>query len=146
MKIMGIDLGSKTIGVAVSDELAMIAHGVKVIRRVGINKDIEDIEKLVNEYSVDEIVVGLPINMNGTMGQQAEKVLNFIERLKDKIVIPVNTWDERLSTAAVTRVLIEGGVRRKDRKDVVDKVAAVYILQGYLDSKRLKGEKHAFHG
>lgn len=135
MKIMGIDLGSKKIGIAVSDEMRWTAQGIKVIKRIGINKDIEEIIKLVNEYDVGEIVVGLPINMNGTMGQQAEKVLNFIERLKAKITIPVNTWDERLSTVAVTRVLIEGNVKREKRKEVVDKMAAVYILQGYLDSK-----------
>lgn len=135
MKIMGIDLGSKKIGIAVSDEMRWTAQGIKVIKRIGINRDIEEIIKLVNEYDVDEIVVGLPINMNGTMGQQAEKVLSFIERLKAKITIPVNTWDERLSTVAVTRVLLEGNIKREKRKEVVDKMAAVYILQGYLDSK-----------
>ncbi len=135
MKIMGIDLGSKKIGIAISDEMCWTAQGIKVIKRIGINRDIEEIIKLVDEYSVDEIVVGLPINMNGTIGHQAEKVLNFIERLKCKISIPVNAWDERLSTVAVTRVLIEGNVKREKRKEVVDKMAAVYILQGYLDSK-----------
>ncbi|MBI5682038.1 MAG: Holliday junction resolvase RuvX [Deltaproteobacteria bacterium] len=135
MKIMGIDLGSKTIGIAVSDELEISAHGVKVIQRIGINRDIEEIAKFAEENSVEEIVVGLPVNMNGTIGQQAEKVLNFVKRLRGKLNIPVATWDERLSTVAVTKVLIEGSVKRKNRKNVIDKVAAVYILQGYLDSR-----------
>lgn len=136
MKIMGIDLGSKTIGVAVSDELGMTAHGVKVIQRIGINKDILEIARLAEEHCVEEIVVGLPVNMNGTMGREAEKVLSFLERLRAQIDIPVTTWDERLSTVAVTRILIEGNVKRKSRKNVIDKVVAVYILQGYLNSKK----------
>ena len=136
MRIMGIDLGSKRIGIAISDEMCWTAQGIKVIKRVGINRDIEEIIKLVKEYSIDEIVVGLPVNMNGTIGKQAESVLIFVERLKSKINIPVATWDERLSTVAVTRVLLEGNVKRNKRKEVVDKMAAVYILQGYLDRKR----------
>ncbi|MBI5286352.1 MAG: Holliday junction resolvase RuvX [Deltaproteobacteria bacterium] len=134
MRIMGLDVGDKTIGVAISDEMGLTAQGLKVIRRVGIKRDVVEVLRLVKDYSVEEVVVGLPKNMDGTIGPQAQKVLRFVERLGEEISAPITLWDERLSTVAVTRVLLEGGVKRKQRKGVVDKMAAVYILQGYLDS------------
>jgi len=135
MRIMGLDVGGKTIGVALSDELGLTAQGLKVIKRIGMKKDIEGVLKLVDDYSIKEIVVGLPVNMDGTIGPQAQVVLRFIDKLKGETTVPVIPWDERLSTVAVTRVLLEGGVRREKRKGVVDKLSAVYILQGYLDRK-----------
>lgn len=134
MRIMGLDLGKKTIGVAVSDPAGLIAQPVTTIKRVSLNKDLEELERFIDEYSVTGIVVGLPVNMDGTMGSATETVLKFIEKLKARTGLKVATWDERLSTAAVTRVLIDGDMSRARRKEVVDKMAASYILQGYLDS------------
>ena len=139
MRVMGIDIGSKTIGVAVSDGMCLTAQGIKVIKRKGINRDIEEVLSIAGEYAVNKIVAGLPINMNGTIGKAAEGVLSFIGKLKKNTPLPVTTWDERLSTVAVTRVLLEGNVKRKKRKEVVDKMAAVYILQGYLDKRGKAG-------
>lgn len=136
MRIMGLDVGGKTIGVALSDEMGLTAQGLKVIKRAWIKKDIEEVLKLVDDYSIKEIVIGLPVNMDGTIGPQAQVVLRFIDSLRGGTTVPVIPWDERLSTVAVTRVLLEGGVRREKRKGVVDKLSAVYILQGYLDRKR----------
>lgn len=139
MRIMGLDVGGKTIGVALSDEMGLTAQGLKVVKRAWIKKDIEEVLKLVDDYSIKEIVVGLPVNMDGTIGPQAQVVLRFIDSLRGGTTVPVIPWDERLSTVAVTRVLLEGGVRREKRKGVVDKLSAVYILQGYLDRKRKTG-------
>lgn len=137
MRTMGLDLGKKTIGVAVSDESGLIAQPVETIKRASLEKDFGEIVRLAGEYSVSLIVVGLPVNMNGSLGPASEATLKFTEKLKERTGIPVITWDERLSTAAVTRVLIEGDLSRARRKEVVDKVAAAYILQGYLDSRRV---------
>ncbi len=136
MRIMGLDMGTKTIGVALSDERAVSAQPVKTLKRAGAAKDMEGLKGLVHEYSVERIVVGMPVNMDGSMGPRARAVLGFIERLKRQVRLPVSVWDERLSTVAVTRVLIEADVSRSKRKKVVDKLAAAYILQGYLDSRR----------
>ncbi len=139
MRLMGLDVGTKTIGVAVSDESCLIAQPLCVIRRSSFSKDLEEISRLVREHSVETIVVGMPINMNGTPGPRYEQTQRFIDRIKDKIPARIETWDERLSTKAVTRVLIEGNESRARRKEVVDKLAASYILQGYLDSLRPGG-------
>ena len=136
-RIMGLDIGDKTIGVAVSDLMGLTAQGVTTIKRVGKKKDIEAIKQIIAEKQVNKIVSGLPKNMNGTVGPQGEKVQKFCELLKEETNLPFEFWDERLSTLAAERSLIEGNVRRENRKKVIDMLAAVIILQGYLDSKRI---------
>ena len=136
-RIMGLDIGDKTIGVAVSDLMGLTAQGVTTIKRVGKKKDIEAIKQIIAEKQVNKIVSGLPKNMNGTVGPQGEKVQKFCELLKEETNLPLEFWDERLSTVAAERSLIEGNVRRENRKKVIDMLAAVIILQGYLDSKRI---------
>jgi len=132
---MGLDVGDKTIGVALSDLFGWTAQGLETIRRIGIKKDLQRLEEIIKEYDVNKIVVGLPKNMNGTIGPQGEKVLEFNERLGKRFNnVEIVKWDERLTTVAAERTLIEADVSRKKRKEVIDKVAAVYILQGYLDS------------
>ena len=138
IRIMGLDFGSKTVGVAVSDQLGITAQGIEIVRRTSENKlrkTLARIEELVTEYEVTEIVLGFPKNMNNTIGERAEKSLAFKEMLERRTGLPVVMWDERLTTVAANRTLIEGGVRRENRKDYVDMLAAVYILQGYLDSR-----------
>jgi len=131
MRKLGIDYGEKHIGVAVSDPLGITAQPVDVV------KDIEGILRIIREYQgVSRIIVGLPKTLKGEIGIAAQKVLDFVELLKTKVSIPVETWDERLSTAGVERTLIEAGLSRQKRKKVVDKSAAAFILQGYMDSKR----------
>lgn len=133
---MGLDLGDKTIGVAVSDEFGWTAQGVEVIHRKNLNADIESLNNIITEYSVEEIVVGLPKNMNGTIGPRAERTIELVEILKERIQLPFVLWDERLTTVSAKRTLIEADVSRKNRKKVIDKMAAMLILQGYLDMKR----------
>lgn len=138
IRIMGLDFGSKTVGVAISDPLGITAQGIEIVRRTSENKlrkTLARIEELVAEYEVTEIVLGFPKNMNNTIGERAEKSLAFKEMLERRTGLPVVMWDERLTTVAANRTLIEGGVRRENRKDYVDMLAAVYILQGYLDSR-----------
>lgn len=133
-RTLALDVGDKTIGVAASDLMGWTAQGVETIRRIGIKKDLQRLEEIIKEYEVNKIVVGLPKNMNGTIGPQGEKVLEFVERLKKRFQAEVVLWDERLTTVSAERTLIEADVSRKKRKEVIDKMAAVYILQGYLDS------------
>ncbi len=133
MRIMGLDFGDRTIGVAVSDELLWTAQGIKTIRRS--SKDMEELRDIIREYAVEAIVLGYPKNMNGTTGPRAEKTEKFARKLKEKFALPVELWDERLSTVAAQRTLLEGDVSRAKRKKVVDKMAAVFILQGYLDRR-----------
>ena len=140
MRILGLDVGNNTIGVAVCDPLGYTAQGLKTIRRTSLEKDLEELGAVCSEYKVEKIVSGLPRNMNGTIGPQGEKVLEFVGVLEKALGLPVETWDERLSTVSAQRILIEGEVRRKNRKKVIDKMAAVLILQNYLDS-RPSGEK-----
>ena len=135
-RIMGLDVGDKTIGVAVSDLMGLTAQGVKTIKRVGKKKDIEALKEVIKERQVNKIVSGLPKNMNGTLGPQGEKVIKFCELLEEETGIKIEYWDERLSTVAAERTLIQGNVRRENRKGVIDMVAAVIILQGYLDRQR----------
>ncbi|QQY80565.1 putative Holliday junction resolvase [Keratinibaculum paraultunense] len=132
-RIMGLDVGDKTIGVALSDPLKITAQGLKTIKRKNINDDIKEIEDIIQKYNVTKIVVGLPKNMNNTIGPQGEKVLNFVKKLKKRIDVDIILEDERLTTVAAEKMLIEGDVSRKNRKKVIDKVAATYILQTYLD-------------
>lgn len=135
-RIMGLDVGDKTIGVAVSDLMGLTAQGVKTIKRVGKKKDTEALKEIIKERQVNKIVSGLPKNMNGTLGPQGEKVIKFCELLEEETGIKIEYWDERLSTVAAERTLIQGNVRRENRKGVIDMVAAVIILQGYLDRQR----------
>ena len=137
MRIMGLDFGSRTTGVAVSDPLGITAQGVETIVRKDENKlrqTCARIEELIKEYEIEEIVLGYPKNMNNTAGERAEKTEAFKAMLERRTGKPVILWDERLTTIAAERVLMESGVRRENRKAVVDKIAAVLILQGYLDS------------
>lgn len=133
MRTMGLDIGTHTIGVAVSDELGITAQGLKTLRRKSMEEDFKEIATIIGQFEIEKIVVGLPKNMNGTLGKQAEIVLKWIKILTDKIPVPVVTWDERLSTVEATKVLLEADLSRRKRKKVIDKVAAVLILQGYLD-------------
>lgn len=137
MRILGLDLGERTIGVAVSDETASIAGGLESIRSVGPQKDVKAVSKLARGLGVEEIVVGLPRMLDGRLGPQAESALAFIERLKRSAGVSVIPWDERLSTVAAERALIEGNVSRRGRKAVIDKVSAILILQNYLDYRKL---------
>jgi putative Holliday junction resolvase len=134
---MGIDYGEKTIGIAISDSLGWIAQGVETIRRKeedNLKESIERIKALVDQYNVEKIVLGLPKNMNNTLGFRAEKTLKFKEKLEKAISLPIILWDERLSTKAAENILLEADLSRGKRKKIIDKMAAVYILQGYLDS------------
>lgn len=138
MRIIGLDYGTKTVGVAVSDALGITAQGVETITRKEENKlrqTLARIEELIDEYGVEEIVVGLPKNMNNSLGERAEACQEFADKLERRTGLPVVMWDERLSTVSAENVLIESGVRRENRKAVIDKIAAVFILQGYLDYK-----------
>lgn len=135
-RIMGLDVGDKTIGVSVSDLMGLTAQGVKTIKRIGKKKDIEALKEIIKEREVNKIVSGLPKNMNGTLGPQGEKVMKFCQLLEEETGIKIEYWDERLSTVAAERTLIQGNVRRENRKSVIDMVAAVIILQGYLDRQR----------
>lgn len=133
---MGLDYGSVTVGVAISDGLLLTAQGIEVIRRKQPDKlrqTLARIEELIAEYEVEKIVLGYPKNMNNTVGERAEKSEEFAEKLRKRTGLEVELWDERLTTVAAHQALIEGNVRREDRAKVVDKVAAVFILQGYLD-------------
>ena len=141
MRIMGLDFGSKTVGVAISDALLITAQGIDIIRRKDENKlrqTLAAIEALIVEYEVDEIVLGLPKNMNDTSGERVEKTLAFKEMLERRTGLVVHTWDERLTTVAADKAMIEAGIRREHRKEHVDKIAAVFILQGYLDYRANK--------
>jgi len=130
-----LDVGSKTIGVAVSDELSIIARGVTTLKRKGLRHDIAQLLKVIEEHGVEKIIVGLPKNMNGSLGPSAKMVLSLIEELKKSVGLPIIAWDERLSTVAAQRALLEADMSRKKRKQVIDKVAALIILQGYLDNQ-----------
>ncbi len=134
MRVLGLDVGSKTIGVAISDEFGWTAQALEVIQRKGMSRDIERIKQLIKEYQVGDIIIGLPKNMNGKEGEQAKKVQGFLEGLQTKVNLPIRTWDERLSTAMAEKTLLEGDLSRAKRKKIIDKVAAQVILQGYLDS------------
>ncbi|MBI2067807.1 MAG: Holliday junction resolvase RuvX [Deltaproteobacteria bacterium] len=136
MRILALDMGSKTIGVALSDPLGWTAQGLKTVLRRGKESDYKTIVDLVKEWEVDEILIGLPINMNGTEGPQAEKVRAFASELGRHIEVPITFWDERLSTAGAERSLLEADLSRERRKEVIDKMAAAFILQGYLDQRR----------
>lgn len=145
MRVMGLDFGSKTVGVAVSDALLMTAQGVETIPRKSSGKlrqTLARIEELIGEYQVGKIVLGFPKNMNNTEGERCEKTQEFKEMLERRSGLPVILWDERLTTVAAERTLMESGVRRETRKSYVDKIAAVLILQGYLDAQAFQKGKN----
>ena len=137
MRVLGLDYGSKTVGVAISDPLGITAQGVETIWRKQENhlrQTLARIEELVSEYHVEKIVLGYPKNMNNTIGERAQKSLEFKEMLERRTGLEVIMWDERLTTIEANEILIESGVRREDRKKVIDKIAATLILQSYLGS------------
>lgn len=134
MRVLGLDIGDRTIGVAISDPLGFTAQGITTIRRKNEAIDIEEIGKICKEYNVETIISGMPKNMNGTIGEQGEKVKNFCAILRENINIEIKFWDERLTTVAAHKAMLEADMSRKKRKTLVDKIAATYILQGYLDS------------
>lgn len=141
MRIMALDVGKKRIGVAISDELRITAQGIKTIERDSKEDEFDQLLGLVSRFDVEEIVVGLPKNMDGSLGKQAEFVLSWIEELKKRVSLPVVTWDERLSTVEADRALLEADLSRRKRRGVVDKLAAVLILQGYLQQLRSRGDE-----
>lgn len=134
-RIMGLDIGDATIGVALSDLMGITAQGLTTIKRIGKKKDIEALKKIISENNVYMIVSGLPKNMNGSIGGQAEKVMKFCDLLREETGLEIEYFDERLSTVSADRMLGMGEVKAKNRKKVIDKVAASIILQTYLDSK-----------
>jgi putative holliday junction resolvase len=139
MRMMGLDVGDATIGVAASDELGMIAHGITTIRRTSLEKDLISLKSIINEKDIKIIVVGFPKNMNNTVGPRAQISIDFAELLKERFEgIEVVLWDERLTTASARRTLIEADVRRNKRKGVINKLAAILILQNYLDMQSNK--------
>lgn len=141
-KVMGLDVGDATIGIAISDGLKLTAQGKETIRRTQLKSDINQILDYIIDESVDTVVVGLPKNMNNSVGPQAEKTLQFVKQLKKKIQysdrnipqVEIIMWDERLTSVAAEKMMIQADLSRKKRKQIIDKIAAVYILQGYLDS------------
>ena len=145
MRLMGLDYGSKTVGVAVSDPLGLTAQGVETVWRKQENKlrqTMARIEELISEYQVERIVLGYPKNMKNTVGERAVKSLEFKEKLEKRTGLPVVMWDERLTTAEAERTLMETGVRRENRKQFLDQMAAVLILQGYLDRMNMNKDEN----
>jgi len=136
MRILGLDVGTRTIGVAVSDPLGFTAQGITTIRRSNIDKDMAELEKLIKEYEAEQVMMGLPLNMNGTAGPSVDMAKALGDELAARTGIDIVYRDERYSTMAATRFLLEGDVSRKKRKGVIDKMAAVFVLQGYLDYLR----------
>jgi putative Holliday junction resolvase len=141
MRIMALDVGKKRIGVAVSDELQLTGQSLTTIEHTGYKADREAIRRLVQEYQVGEIVIGLPRHMNGSVGDWAEEILKFGAKLQASLGVKVTFWDERLSTVAAERVLLEGDTGRRRRRQVIDRVAATWFLSGYLESRRKRDEQ-----
>jgi putative Holliday junction resolvase len=133
MRILGLDMGQKTIGVAISDPLGFTAQGITTIRRKNKEQDIAEIKAFCDEYQVEKIVIGLPKNMDNSVGFAGQKSIEFAELLKSKIDIEIEMWDERLTTVSAHRAMLEADLSRAKRKKIVDKIAATFILQGYLD-------------
>jgi len=136
MRILGLDFGTKRIGVAISDELLITAQGLQTIERRALDADLDKIRNVIKENGVSEVVVGLPLNMNGTYSAKTKEVVQFMDSLSKAIDIPVKTWDERLTTMQAERALLEADVSRAKRRKVADKLAAQIILQSYLDSRK----------
>src|SRR4030066_1338439 len=144
MRILALDVGDKRIGVAISDELEIAAHSLTTLHRIDHSSVFVTIKEIIEEYNVEEIVVGMPFMMNGTMGIQGEKVSRFVDELKNEVTVPLRFMDERLSTRFVEKVLIDADVSRKKRGKVIDKLAAVVILQDYLSIRGKGGFEKAF--
>ena len=143
MRILGLDFGSKTVGVAISDPLGITAQGVEIIRRQSENKlrqTLARIEEIISEYGAEKIVLGLPNNMNDTCGDRVDRTLEFKAMLERRTGLEVITWDERLTTVSADKAMMEAGIRRERRKDYVDMIAAQFILQGYLDNASMNRE------
>jgi putative Holliday junction resolvase len=134
MRILGLDVGEKTIGIAISDPLGYTAQGLTTIRRKNLKIDIAELKRICDEYSVESILMGFPKNMNGTIGPSGEKAIELSKILEQELHLTVKLWDERLTTVAAHKAMLEADLSRAKRKKIVDKIAAMYILQGYLDS------------
>ena len=136
MRILGLDMGSKTIGVALSDPLGWTAQGITTIRRTKKEQDLEELHKICNEYGVETVVVGLPKNMNGTIGESGEKALEFAELLKEKTGLEIEMWDERLTTVSAHKTMNLLNVNKNKKRDIVDTISAVYILETYINKAK----------
>lgn len=136
MRVVGLDVGKVRVGVAVSDELLLTAQGLETIKRKNLKEDLRRLKELFTTLNAERVVVGLPKNMNGTLGPQAQEVLRFVDEMKRAIPLPITLWDERLTTVAAERALLQADLPRARRKRLKDKLAAVLILQNYLDSQR----------
>jgi len=134
MKVVGLDIGEKRIGIAISDELGYTAQGMEVLTRSGLDDDLKVLKDIIAAAQATEVVVGLPKNMDGSLGEAAQKVLSFANKMEESLSVSVILWDERWTTAEATRLLLDADLSRRKRRKVVDKLAAVLILQGYLDS------------
>ena len=134
MRLMCLDVGTKRIGIAVSDLLMITAQGVETLYRTSVEKDVKRYKELIEQYGVDKIIIGLPKNMNGTIGPMAQSVMDYAESIREELGLPIEFYDERLSTKLAIDTLINGNVSRQKRKNYVDMVAASYILQSYMDS------------
>ena len=139
-RAFGLDIGNKTIGIAMSDPFGLTAQGLTTLRRSNLREDLKQLDELITKYEIETVVVGLPKNMNGTEGERCEFVRDFVDKFRARFPsIEIVFWDERLTTVAAERALLEADISRAKRKRVVDKLAAIFILQGYLDSIALKG-------
>lgn len=134
MRIMGLDVGVKRIGIALSDPMGWTAQGLSVLERTNLQRDLDTLKALCQQHEVEKLVIGLPRNMNGTLGVKAEEIQQFGQELAERTGLPAEYWDERLTTRSAERVLLEADMSRRKRKQVIDKVAAVYILQAYLNA------------
>jgi putative Holliday junction resolvase len=138
MRAMGLDVGTRTVGVAISDELGITAQGITTVRRTGLKKDLQALRELVSGYGVDTLVIGLPLNMDGSEGPRAAASREFGQAASEALGIQPEYWDERLTTVAAERVLLEADVSRQKRKQVIDQLAASLILQGWLEARRIR--------
>lgn len=136
MRTLALDVGTKTIGIAVSDELGITANGITTIQRKSLKDDLQELDILIKEYKPGEIIVGVPYQMDGSVSERGQQILNFAEKIREAFSLPIVFWDESFSTVNAEKKLIEGNMSRKKRKKVIDKIAAVFILQEYLESKR----------
>ena len=141
MRILALDVGTKSIGVAVSDELRVAAHGVTTVKRTELKRDLDAIGRIIEHYNPSEVLIGVPYNSDGTVGKRGEAILEFAQKVKERFSLPLNLWDESFSTASAENILLEADLSRKKRRKVIDKVAAVIILQDYLKSRENVGPR-----
>jgi putative holliday junction resolvase len=135
-RLLALDVGQKRIGLAVNDELGFAAHPLMTLERKSLKHDLEQLKQIIQEQQISKLIVGVPTSLSGKISEQAQKILNFIEVLKKTFSIPIDTWDEALTTKQAEEVLIEADISRKKRKKVIDKIAASFILKSYMDSKK----------